>query len=423
MQNRVVVTGMGVVSPNAIGLSNFYQALLQMQSGITFIPKLKDLGFSCQIGGIPPVTDTLINSYFSPLEQKGLLATGLIYGVIAGLQAWEDAKFKLNTNLIDFDTSIIFGTGVLGVDKLHEAFKYIDGGNVRRLGSTSVVQTMASGISAFLGGKIGAGNQVTTNSSACTTGTEALIMGYERIQNGKAKRVLIGSCSDSGPYVWGGFDALRILPNQYNQHPSEASRPLDANAKGFVPSSGAGAILLEEYISAKKRGATIYAEVMGGHINSGAQRNGGSMTAPNSLAVQKCIQNAVSDAKMNMEDIDTINGHLTGTKMDVTEIENWRNALRFNRNTFPKVNSLKGMIGHPLAAAGSIELVASILQIYYDFVFGNRNLNELHSEICEIADESSFPKSSIPMKINNVVKASFGFGDVNAVAVLKKFEG
>ena len=421
MRNRVVVTGMGVVSPNAIGLADFHQALLEMRSGISFIPKLKELGFSCQIGGTPQISEAVLNQYFSPLEQKGLLATGLIYGVISGLQAWEDAKLAIDTKEVDYETSIIFGTGVLGVDKLREAFHYIDEKRVRRLGSTSVVQTMASGISAYLGGKIGAGNQVTTNSSACTTGTEAFLMGFERIKNGQTKRVLVGSCSDSGPYVWGGFDALRILPHQFNENPTAASKPMDANASGFVPSSGAGAMLLEDLASAKARNATIYAEVLGGNINSGAQRQGGSMTAPNPKAVQKCIADALKDAEIHPRQIDAINGHLTGTKMDAMEIENWKIALNLNDNAFPKINSLKGMLGHPLASAGSIELVASILQLHENFLFGNLNLNEIHPEIAKLLPDESLPKRSHTYDIQHLIKASFGFGDVNAAVVLKKF--
>lgn len=420
MKNRVVVTGLGVVSPNAVGVVDFHQALVEMRNGISFFNSLKELGFSCQIGGIPHISEQLMQTYFSPLERKGLLATGLIYGVIAGLEAWENAKLQWGEDVIDYDTSIFFGTGVLGVDKLHEAFQYIDNKKVRRLGSTSVVQTMASGISAYLGGKIGAANQVTTNSSACTTGTEALLMGYERIKSGKAKRALTGSCSDSGPYVWGGFDALRILPSQFNDQPHLASKPLDANACGFVPSSGAGAILLEDYESAKQRGATIYAEIIGGHINSGGQRNGGSMTAPNPLAVQKCIKEALRNAELQPQQIQAINGHLTATKMDALEIENWKTALEVDKYNFPKFNTLKGMIGHALAAAGSIELVACILQLHHGFLFGNKNLNELHHDIKKLVVEDAFPKETLAKQVNYLLKASFGFGDVNAVAVLKK---
>jgi 3-oxoacyl-(acyl-carrier-protein) synthase len=322
---------------------------------------------------------------------------------------------------LDLDSGVIFGTGVLGVDKLREAFHKIDDKQVRRLGSTSVIQTMSSGISAFLGGKLGCGNQVTSNSSACTTGTEALLMGFERIHYGKAKRMLVGSCSDSGPYVWGGFDALRILPHQYNDSPELASRPLSDTAAGFVPSSGAGALVLESLDSALARGVSIYAEVLGGHINSGGQRKGGSMTAPNSEAVQDCIRQALLEAKVNSKEVDLINGHLTGTGMDATEVKNWSLALKRSGTDFPYINSLKSHIGHALAAAGSIELVSSVLELSKGFVFPNINCDKIHPDILSRVDEAKIPRELLEMKLNIVAKASFGFGDVNACAVLKKY--
>lgn len=420
-QNRVVISGLGVVAPNAIGVEEFNVAIQSGVSGIEFQQELKDLNFSCQIGGKPKISQQLLDSYFTALEQRGLLATGLIYGAIAGQEAWADAKLNVSDEL-DTDTGIIFGTGVLGVDKLREAFHKIDDKQVRRLGSTSVLQTMSSGISAFLGGKLGCGNQVTTNSSACSTGTEALLMGFERIQYGKAKRMLIGSCSDSGPYVWGGFDALRILPHQYNDRPEEASQPMSATAAGFVPSSGAGALVLESLESALERDATIYAEVLGGNVNSGGQRGGGSMTAPNSQAVQSCIVQAVRDAEINSEDIDLINGHLTATAMDPTEIENWSLALGLTGNNFPYINSLKSHIGHALAAAGSIELISSVLQLNHGFIFPNLNNETIHPDILNLIDGDKIPRQLLQKKINILAKASFGFGDVNACVILKTFK-
>lgn len=419
-KRRVVITGMGIVAPNATGLSQFEQAIKAGKSGIEFHQQLKDLKFSCQIGGVPKVTQELLDQNFTALEQRGLLATGLIYGGIAGQEAWRDAQLEIKDEL-DTDTGIIFGTGVLGVEKLREAFHKIDEKQVRRLGSTSVLQTMASGISAFLGGKLGCGNQVTSNSSACTTGTEALLMGFERIKYGKAKRMLVGSCSDSGPYVWGGFDALRILPYQHNDTPELASQPMSETASGFVPSSGAGALMLESLESALERGANIYAEVLGGHVNSGGQREQGSMTAPNSTAVKNCISQALVDAEVNSEEIDLINGHLTATTMDATEIENWSQALRLSGKDFPYINSLKSHVGHALAAAGSIELVSSVLEIKNGFIFPNLNCEMVHPDILKLIDENKIPRKLIEKKINLLAKASFGFGDVNACVILKSY--
>lgn len=419
--NRVVITGVGIVAPNAIGVADFQLALQKQVNGITFQPSLKALNFSCQVAGQPKISQQHLDDNFSTLEQRGLKANGLIYGVIAGLEAWKNAGLKLDKDAYLEHAGIIFGTGILGVDKLKEAFDLIESKNVRRLGSTSVVQTMASGISAYLGGKLGCGNQVTTNSSACTTGTESLLMAYQRIKNGEAKQILAGSCSDASPYVWGGFDALRILPNQYNNQPEKASRPMSKTVSGFVPSSGAGAFVVESLSSAQQRNAPILAEILGGTINSGGQRNGGSMTAPNSKAVVSCIQKAMQKAQIQPHQIDCINGHLTATNMDVQEVTNWYKALE-RPVDFPKINSLKSLLGHGLAAAGSMELVASILQLKEQFVFGNSNCEDLHPQIKELIGEKAVPIQTIHYPINHLIKASFGFGDVNACVVLKSFK-
>ena len=246
MKNRVVITGLGVVAPNGVGVSEFTEALKNGKSGIEFHQELKDLNFSCQIGGIPNISEDLTSKYFTDLQLRGFNSSGILYGCIAGIDAWEDAGFEMKSNSeLDYDTGLIFGTGTSGVEKFREAIYKLDEGNVRRLGSTVVLQTMASGVSAYLSGMLGLGNQVTTNSSACTTGTEALLMGFERIQNGKAKRMLVGSCSDHGPYVWGGFDAMRVMTYKHNNNPENGSRPISASASGFVPGSGAGALVLE----------------------------------------------------------------------------------------------------------------------------------------------------------------------------------
>ncbi|MFS4491813.1 beta-ketoacyl-[acyl-carrier-protein] synthase family protein [Maribacter sp. 2308TA10-17] len=422
MGKRVVITGLGVCAPNGIGLKEFTKSLQEGTSGIRFDKQLQDLEFACQIAGEPQLNEALINQYFTPLQLRGLNASGVLYGVIAGTDAWKDAGLAIaEKETPDWDSGIIFGTGILGVDKFRESTHLVDSKNVRRIGSTTVLQTMASGISAYLGGILGCGNQVTTNSSACTTGTEGILMAYDRIVAGKAKRILTGSCSDSGPYVWGGFDAMRILPRKSNENPTKGSRPMSASAAGFVPGSGAGALVLESLESAQKRGAKIYAEVLGGAVNSGGQRGKGSMTAPNSLAVQRCIREAVENAGIQSSDVDAINGHLTATAKDPTEIENWTKALERDGEDFPYVNSFKGLFGHCLAASGSIESVGAVLQFREGQVFGNVNCEDLHPEILELVDKEKIPKKTIPHSPKIMAKASFGFGDVNACVIFKAF--
>ena len=420
-KTRVVVTGLGVCAPNGVGIDAFTEALMQGKSGIRFFSELEKLKFSCQIGGMPLISETVKSKYFTPLQLRNFNSAGILYGVVAGVEAWQDAGLPIDEETCDFDSGTIFGVGSLGVDKYRESIYKIDEGNTRRLGSTSVQQTMSSGVSAYLGGMLGLGNLVTSNSAACTTGTEAILMAYERIKYGKAKRMLAGSSSDGGPYVWGGFDALRILPSKYNDQPAKASRPMAADAAGFVPGCGAGALMLESLESAQERGATIYAEILGGSSNSGGQRNEGSMTAPNPIAVRRCIEDAVSDAGIEASAIEVINGHLTATTKDGLEIENWSRALGRSGVDFPYINSLKGMTGHCLAASGSIESVASVLELKQQFLFPNVNLNEVHPEILEHISESRIPKKKTPLAFNYLAKASFGFGDVNCCLIFKSF--
>ncbi|WP_339699908.1 beta-ketoacyl-[acyl-carrier-protein] synthase family protein [uncultured Marixanthomonas sp.] len=422
MKNRVVVTGLGVVAPNGVGLQDFTNSIKNGKSGISFHPKLKELKFSCQIGGVPNISEEKIKEYFSDLQLKNFNSDNILYGVIAGMDALKDAGIqpaaKDNEPLWNF--GVIFGSGNSSVEKFRESFYKIDDGSVRRLGSTSVAQTMASSVAAYLGGMIGAGNRVTGNASACATGTEAIVMGYDHIASGKATQMLCGSSNDGGPYVWGGFDAMRILPHRYNENPTAASKPMSEDASGFVPGCGAGALVLESLESAHQRGATIYAEILGGNVNSGGQRGEGSMTAPNSIAVQRCITESLNQAGIEASEIDYINGHLTATTKDALEIQNWSEALGRKGTDFPYINSLKGMTGHCLAASGSIEAVSTILQLKEGFVFPNINCETVHPEIEKLVAVERIPKKIIKTDIQTAIKASFGFGDVNACFIFRR---
>ena len=423
MNNRVVITGLGVAAPNGVGIAAFTNAIKNGISGIRFYQELKDLNFSCCIGGIPPVSEELKLQYLSPLQLKNFNSSGILYGCIAGMDAWKDAGLPINENSdADWDSGTVFGTGGSSVEKLRESFYKIDAGKVKTLGSTAVLQTMVSGVSAYLSGILGLGNLVTSNSSACCTGTEAILMGFERIQAGKAKRMLVGGCSDDGPYIWGGFDAMKVMSYKHNNDPEKASRPMSATASGFVPGSGAGALLLESLDSAVERGAKIYGEVSGAAINAGGQRGSGSMTAPNNEAVQRCIKDAVNNAGIHSNEIDLINGHLTATSKDAAEINNWAAALNRKGKDFPFIHSLKAMTGHCLGAAGAIESVAAILCLQNNFIFPSINCEDIHPDIAAIISPEKIPKRFLENnKLQVIAKASFGFGDVNACIIFKKY--
>ncbi len=421
---RIVITGLGVVAPNGVGLADFEQALRRGRSGVTFRPEMAELNFGCQVAGVPPVTEEHRQHYFSDLTLRHLKSTGVMYATIAGIQAWEDAGLSIPEadQAPDWDSGCVFGTGMVGAEVLRDGALLVDAGKVKRLGSRTIEQGMGSGPSAALGGRLGLGNRVSSNSSACATGTEAILMAAERIQQGKAKRMLAGSCDSQGIYVWGGFDAMRVLNRRSNDAPAGASRPMSETAKGFVPGAGSGALVLESLETARARGARIYAELLGGSVNAGGQRLGGSMTAPNPTGVRRCMSQGLAQAGVVAEEIDLISGHLTATMGDPLEIANWVEVLDRRGKYFPYVQSLKSLIGHCLSAAGSIETVAVVLQLYRGFVHPSINSEDLHPEIERLVDRSRIPLKTLELPIQTVAKASFGFGDVNAFLVLKKWD-
>lgn len=424
MKNRIVVTGLGIVAPNGHGIKTFEIALKKGESGIRFIPTLEELKFGCQVAGVHENIDDICLKYFTE-EQLLAMNSNIKFASIAAIDAWRDTGFEIpadGSEQVDWDTGAIIGTGIGGMDTTGErVVPLTDAGKTRRLGSTIVEQVMASGVSAKVGGFLGLGNQVTTNSCACSTGTEAIIEAMYRIRHGLAKRMMAGGSEGASPYIWAGFDAMRVLNRKRNEEPDKASRPMSASAAGFIPGSGAGILMLENLDSALERGAKIYAEIIGGAINCGGQRLGGSMTAPNPTAVQRCIQNALTDAEIDGSQIDAINGHLTATFADPHEIKNWAKALRRTEQDFPLINATKSLVGHCLGAAGGLESVACVLQVYKGFVHGSVNCEDLHEELLPYSSSIVQQTRETPeLKIQ--AKASFGFGDVNACVLFKKWE-
>lgn len=420
---RVVITGLGIVAPNGVGVADFHEAIRAGRSGIRHIERLEALGFGCQVGGIPPVTEAQQARHLDPLTLRQLNADGVRYGCLAGLEAWENAGLPIerDSDAPDWDSGCIFGAGLAGADVIRDAAYLIDGQKVKRLGSSTVQQTMAGGVSAYLGGLVGLGNQVTTNASACSTGTEALLLGYQRIRAGFARRMLCGGCDSASPYVWAGFDAMRALNRKHNHHPEAASRPLSATAAGFVPGGGAGALVLEALESARARRAPILAEVAGGYINSGGQRNGGTMTAPNKEGIARCIAGALENSRVSARAVDAVSGHLTATMFDAHEIDIWTQALNRSGKDFPFVNALKSMTGHCLSASGAIEAVASVLQIQHGFLHPSLNCEDLHPDVADRIFPGCIPQKTMNYDVHLLMSASFGFGDVNSCIVLKKY--
>jgi 3-oxoacyl-(acyl-carrier-protein) synthase len=246
-------------------------------------------------------------------------------------------------------------------------------------------------------------------------------MGAERIRMGLAERMLCGGSEAASHYIWSGFDAMRVLCRNFNDEPEKASRPLSASAGGFIPGAGAGVLLLESLESAEARGAEIYAEILGGAINCGGHRGGGSMTAPNPESVRRCIRGALADAGIDGSEVDAINGHLTATGADPKEIKSWSAALDRAPGDLPTITATKSLIGHTLGAAGAIESVATVLMLRGGFIHPCINCEDVHPEI-------EPHTASIPHTVQEdanpqvIVKAGFGFGDVNVCLAFRKWQ-
>lgn len=424
MNKRVVITGIGIVASNGTGVPSFLDSIRKGRSGVKFLPELSGLQFACQVGGIPDISHPKVLEFFEKYHFTDA-GENVKYSALAAAEAWIDAGFEIpdpQASDTDYDTGVIVGSGVGNIDIFSDRiFPMVSKGDVRRLRSNIAEFTMFSAASANISFLLALGNQVSANSSACSTGTESIIQGAERIRYGQAKRMVIGSSEIASPYVWSCFDSMRVLCRKYNETPEAASRPMSATAAGFVPSSGAGMLVLEEYESAVARNAKIYAEIIGCAVNSGGQRNGGTMQAPGPIGVQLCMKDAIRDAGIQNEEIDAICGHLSSTMADPIEIKNWVTALNRKGKDFPYINSLKSITGHALGAAGTIETIAAVLELEHDFLFPSLNCEDLNPEI-----EKLIAPERIPMKIienaglNIIAKASFGFGDINSCLIIKR---
>jgi 3-oxoacyl-(acyl-carrier-protein) synthase len=415
---RVVVTGLGVVAPNANGKDAFSRALRDGKSGVRALSEPNPF---CQVGGVPEGIDELKLRYLSEEELRGT-NQNTTFAAIAAIDAWTDAGLPRpapESDEVDWDSGTIVGTGWAGMDAVAEKLlPLVRAGKLRRISSTLLEQTMISGNSARIASLLALGNQAST---ACTTGNEAVVAAYRRVREGHAKRMLAGGSEGYSKHVLAVSNAIKLLRSAGGGAPERASRPMSATASGFVPAAGAGILLLESLSSARARGARIYAEVVGGHVNSGGQRKGGSMSASNAEGVRRCIRAAVAMAGVRPEQIDAINGHFSSTAADTQEVKCWSDALELPPSRMPLIHATKSLIGHTLGAAGGIECVAAVLELAEGFVHGSANCEDLHPALIAYADRIPHTTVHLP-DIKIIAKTTLGFGDVNACVIFRKFE-
>ena len=421
---RVVVTGLGVLAPNGIGVSNFEQALRTGKSAVQFDPLLKKVNFSCQVSARMPLSDEDIKKMNRELRLVKMRESSITFGMSAIKEAWEDAGFNFAPEKEPrWETGCIMGNEAPCIEVIEWAIPFVNSGQLRKIGSKTVQQSQNSGITGYVTQKLGLGNAVYSVAQACATGNIAISQAFERIQLGKADRMLAGSSEMQGKGIWAPFDALHALTRNSNDHPDKASCPMSNNASGLVPGTGAAVMVLEELEVALKRKAKIYAEVKAGFSNAGGQRNKGTMTLPNPEGMKRCIQKVLKLGRVDANEIDLISGHLTSTVADPIEIKAWSDALGRKGIRFPYINSLKSMIGHGFGSAGSVAALATVLQISKKFIHPSLNSEELHPDIAAHVDREKIPLQAIQdIEIKNAIQSSFGFGDVNTCVLFSKYD-
>lgn len=412
-QRRVVVTGLGAVTPIGLGKEAFWEALKKGTNGITKITHFDPSGFDSQIAGEVKTFEPGL--YLDKKEARRLIKF-ITYPVAATQMALKDAGYIINeTNAPNI--GVLIGSGIGGIQFLEEQHLIMIEKGPKRCSPFMVplmINDMAAGVVAINCGAKGPNSCTTT---ACASGTNSIGDAFKIIQRGAADAMIAGGTEASITKLgFAGFCAAQALSCR-NDAPEKASRPFDAQRDGFVMGEGAGIVILEELEHAKKRGANIYAEVMGYGMSGDAFH----MTAPHAEGdgAIRGIKAALKDAKMNPEEISYINAHGTSTLLN-DKLETLAIKKTFGEHAKKvAISSTKSMIGHLLGAAGAVEFVASVMSIKEDFVHPTINY-EFPDPECDL---DYVPNKGREMKVNAIMSNSFGFGGHNAILIAKKFKG
>jgi 3-oxoacyl-[acyl-carrier-protein] synthase-1 len=403
---RVVITGLGIVSSLGNNQDEVKQSLHQGKSGITFQPEYAQHGLRSQIAGS-------ININYEDLIDRKLLrfmAKGHAYAWIAMQEAIVDAN--LTENYVSNPmTGIIVGAGGTSTESMLLGTETLKEKGIRRVGPYMVTKTMSNGVAACLatGAKIKGINYAI--SSACSTSAHCIGNAMEQIQLGKQDIVFAGGAEEEHWTMSYLFDAMGAMSSKYNDTPEKASRTYDQDRDGFVISGGAGILVLEEYEHAVKRGAKIYAEIIG----YGATSDGHDMVAPSGEGAERSMRLALG----NVEKVDYINTHGTSTPVgDVVEINAIKNVFSSgNYGEMPLITSTKSLSGHALGAAGVNEAIYSLIMMKNDFIAASANVDNLDENIKGVPIVTKLMEGK---KIQTVMSNSFGFGGTNATLLFSK---
>jgi len=415
---RVVVTGMGIVNSLGVGIQNNWEKILAGKSGIRAIESFDVSDLPAKIAGQVPDGDTvdgLFNSedWVSSKDQRRM-DDFIIYGLCAAEQAVQDSGWLPTEDEDCWRTGVMIGSGIGGLTEIAKTSSIIDEGKIRRVSPFFIPASLINLISGHVSirhGFKGPNHSVVT---ACATGTHAIGDAARIIMLDDADVMVAGGAESAISRIgMAGFCAARALSTSYNDTPEKASRPWDRDRDGFVMGDGAGVVVLEELEHAKKRGARIYAEVVGYGMSGDAHH----ITAPaeNGDGAYRCMQAALKRAGLNPSDVDYVNAHGTSTPLG-DEIELGAVARLFGDAVYDiSMSSTKSAIGHLLGAAGAVEAIYSILAIEHDVVPPTLNLD--NPSVDEKID--LVPHQAKERTVNTALSNSFGFGGTNASLVFK----
>ena len=410
MKRRVVVTGLGIVSPLGLGVDENERALFEGRSGVGFIKTfVPDKDFPVKIAG--EVRGFNPSDYIDHKEVKKM-DRFIHYAVACSKMALDDSGIEIT----DFNAErvgVMVGVGLGGlpsIEKYHDIFKEKGVKKITPFFIPMLIANLASGQVSILTGAKGPNSCVVT---ACATGTHSIGEATRLIQYGDADAMFAGGTeSVITPLCIGGFNAAKALSHR-NDDPQGASRPFDRDRDGFVIGEGCGVVMLEELEAAKKRGAKIYGEVIGYGLNGDAYHI--TATAPNGEGASRCLKLALNNAGVNKEDVDYINAHGTSTGADATETEAIKTT--FGNHAYKlAVSSTKSMTGHLLGAAGGVEAIFTLLAMQKGLIPPTINYTNPDPE----CDLDYVPNVARERNLNICVSNSFGFGGTNGVLVFKK---
>ncbi len=420
---RVVVTGLGMVSPLGMGVDHNWSAITNGKSGIKPITHFDLEGIASNIAGTVPETDdeTPTNGafnaalYMEPKEQRKT-DRFIVFAMAAAKEAVKDAGWTPTREEDLLRTGVMIGSGIGGLQSTDNASKTLEGRGPRRLSPFTVPSqliNLASGLVSIEFGFAGPNHSVVT---ACATGTHAIGDAARMIALGDAEVMIAGGAEAAVNRLGvAGFAAARTLSTSYNDRPEEASRPWDADRDGFVIAEGAGVVVLEEYEHAKARGAKIYGEVAGYGMSGDAYHI--TSPAPDGNGGYRAMEAALKRAGLNVSDIDYINAH--GTSTPVGDGIEFGAVKRLFETALDNVSmsSTKSAIGHLLGAAGAVEAIYTIKAIETGILPPTLNLHTI-SEDCQGMD--LVPLEAKEKQVNAALSNSFGFGGTNASLVIKK---